>query len=52
MNFEYQTSNEREFGLYFNSKGHDLRIYTRLVGDNARSKSEPLEFPSEQGYDA
>ena len=52
INFIYHAEKNKEIGLYFNSKGRNLEIYTKLVRSDSFKGSMVIEFPTKNNYDS
>ena len=51
LNFIYHPETDKPLGLFFDGKGQDLEIYTKLVKIEDYSESTKLVFPSVDDYD-
>ena len=51
INFVYHAQAEKEVGLYFNSKGRRLNMFTRLVSADKFDESMTVNFPDQANHD-
>ena len=51
INFVYHTEKNQPVGLYFNSKGSDLEIYTKLISSEELKKNMLVVFPTRNDHD-
>ena len=52
LNFIYHPEPSKPIGLYFNSKGRDVQIFTKLVRNDHFDDKEALTFPTNDNFDS
>ena len=52
LNFIYHAEKDKEIGIYFNSKGRDMDIFSKLVRSDNFKDSFVINFPTKSNFDS